>query len=322
MATLAQLSQIESTRGQGALALLLQDDPFIAHLEKVSGWEEDATSYDYDVVDPEAELQNRALGGSYTKTASTPPSRIPDTLRFYGDAVAVDRSHLADAERGLRKLDKWLDKEITGKVKKWSRLFSVELWQGPGTGNRMKGLLGLLNGVDDLPGYTGYTGTLDATTYTAGADNLDLTNKDNWAPFYELMIEASSKVENPTGIHCNKELYGKAQLVAKAFNVQGETRDLFGVPVPTFNNIPLIKLRDGCITNDEPDGDAQEVATSLVISAFAPDEAGLVTNSGMSWKDFDYLESKVSGAFEWELRCNWKISAQHKVVRVMKLKAK
>ncbi|HVZ38179.1 MAG TPA: hypothetical protein VHI13_02805, partial [Candidatus Kapabacteria bacterium] len=211
MAILAQLSQIDSTRGQGALAIMLSDDPFIRHLEQVSGWEEDATDFDYPTVDGDSDVQTRARGGQYESDGEVPVPRISGSLAFHGDSFTVDRSDLADASRGLRDLPKWIEGKITKKVKKWSRKFSVKLWQGSGADGNIKGLVNVVDGATDLPGYTGYKGVIDARDYTAGADYLDLTNKDNWGAFYRLVIQAVSEVENPTGMSMNKELFGLVQ---------------------------------------------------------------------------------------------------------------
>ncbi|HVZ38643.1 MAG TPA: hypothetical protein VHI13_05160, partial [Candidatus Kapabacteria bacterium] len=159
--------------------------------------------------------------------------------------------------------------------------------------------------------------------YTAGADYLDLTNKDNWGAFYRLVIQAVSEVENPTGMSMNKELFGLVQTIAKEYGTKGETRDLFGTIVPAWDSsIPFIRLLDGCITNTEPDGDDVAHCTSLFIHSFAQEDFSLLTNSGLDWKDFDWMESKESGKFIWEVRAQWKPALPQKVLRVMKLKVK
>lgn len=324
MANLTSLSQLnDSERGRAALGILLSEAPMVQYVDRVSAFEEDATDFDYRPVDGDETVQVRALGAGYTPTATTPESKITGTLANHGSALTIDISHLSDAQRNLRDINAWLDKKLPREVKSWAKGYNNLLFNGLGTGGNIKGLAKIFDGTTDLPGFTGHKGTIDATDFAGSADSLDLTDSANWPGFIRLMHAAFAQVDDPTGIHMNREMYGIMQNIATEYHIKGESRDQFGKPVDTFNGIPMIRQLDGAIPNDEPDnaGTPATECTSLYITGLAELKGAIVTNSGLYWKDFDVLEAINSGEFLWEIRSKWKFEEKNALIRVMKLKA-
>lgn len=325
MATLRQLSNLNgSARGQAALGTVLEQALVMRFLEQNSGFELDATSFDYLPVSGTDNLQTRAIGNGFTATAKTPPARQNGTLAIYGDAVTIDRSHLADAAAGLRDIDRWLEREMQKRVRSTAKGLDGALMNGAGTGTTMKGLSKILNGTDDIPGLTGVKGVGDAATFksTGTHKSLDLTDAANYPYFIEGLINELMKVDNVAGIVMNHQLYARMYTIARKEAILGESRDLFGRPVATFNGVPMVPVDATSIPNDEPDNTSTPLTVTTSLYIASPAEMGLsvVTNEGLYYKEFDQLEAKVSSQEVYELRMAWKIEDDRVVRRVRNLK--
>lgn len=327
MATLAALSNLNgSARGQAALGIFLLRSQILRFLEQNSAFELDATTYDYLAVDGSGTLQSRAIGNGFTAAAKTPPARQTGTLAIYGDKITIDRTHRADAAAGLRQIDVWLEREAGRRVRDVAQKLDTELMVAPGTGTRMKGLKTILDGVADIPGFTGQKGCVDARTIFGGSGNsFDLTASASAAQhdaLIEGMVKALLRVPDATAIKMNQTLAGRFTTVARRAHMIGEGRDLFGNPVPTFNNVPIYAVSDTAITNDEPDnaGTPLTNTTSLYIERPGEQSFSLVTNEGLYYREWEELEDKVSSQEEFEFRCQWKIEDPEAILRVRNIK--
>lgn len=324
MATLRQLSNLNgSARGQAALGIILEQALIMRFLEQNSGFELDATTFDYLVVDGQDNLQTRAIGGSFARTAKTPPARLPGQLAIYGDGITIDRSHIADAERGLRDMDTWIEREASRRVRKVAKKLDTALMKDPGTGNTMKGLSVILNGTSDIPGFTGVKGVSNAQAYKSGSHkSLDLTDAANYPYFIEGLIKDLTKVDNPSGLVMNHSLFARMYTIARKEAILGESRDLFGRPVNTFNGVPMYAVDDTSIPNNEPDDTATPLTVTTSLYIMTPREMGLsiVTNEGLYYQEWEHLEEKESKGEMFELRMAWKIEDDRSVLRVRNLK--
>lgn len=320
---LAQLSQLDSERGRAALALLLDGDPFLRFLEAHAAWEEDATTFDWRPIDPSQALQTRAIGGEYTPDDATPAALVADSLALHGFSIDIDETHIADANRRLRDLDIWLDKEVSRRVRRWSKLFGNALFVGAGTTTLLKGLSKILDGTTDLPGYAGETGVIDAADFLAGApDSFDLSNADNWATFIEKLIRYRGEVPGAKGMVMGPELFARMYTIAQQKHILGEQRDTFGVPVTTFAGLPMIEAIPGTILATEPDNNDVPVAntTSLYIMRPGEMDLSLVSNSGLHFDDDIDLEKKESRRIKAEIRAKWKIEEKDSIRRFRNIK--
>ncbi len=325
MARLGELSNLQSERGRAMLALMLEHSPYLRFLDENSGFEEMATAFIYHVVGGAAVLQRRSLGGEYNADDRTPPNALNGQLAFVGDSIDIDDSHVADDERGLLQLERWIDKELNSSGMLWVEAFEAELFQGTGAGSprQVTGLKTLLDGVTDIPGIPGYTGVADASDADpAGGTSFDLSTPDHYDAFVEYMVEQVETVDDARGIVFNKSLYGRMFTVARNTHILGESRDLFGNPVPTFHGIPFVKVRNETITNDEPDnaGTANTNTTSLYIESPGEGKRSVATNSGLDFDDFEGLDRKESQNVKWEVRGDNTVQKKDVIRRVRNIK--
>lgn len=325
MGQLAQISELQTERARAMLAMLLEFAPFIRFMEANGGFELDATDYDWRPVDPSATIKTRAIGGEYDPTDVTPGAKQTGALAFHGESVDIDETHKADARRTLRGIDDWLDKELTRRGRSWARKYDVQLINGTGAGNpaQIKGLIKILDGVTDLPGFAGEKGVIDAATFTAGADtSIDLSDSNNWATWIEKLMLSIQKVPGAKGLLMNDELYARMYTIAQQKHILGEARDSFGVPVATFNRIPMVPMTIGAILNTEPDnaGAPNADTTSLYIVRPGEQDFSLVTNSGLEFDDEFDLEKKESERIKWEIRGQFKVEEKDAIRRVRNIK--
>lgn len=326
MGTLANLSTINSPSGRGrdALGVLLQESPFLAFLEQNGGWELDATNFEFSPISSAfSSIEARAEGGAYTGVDVAPGTKQTGKLAFHGAAVDVDISHKSDAAKGLRDIDVWFAKELKLRIKKFAVAYESMLFNGSGNSNNIKGLKTILSG-SDLPGYTGVTRLVDAQAVTGGSTkSCDLTSSNNYSKFIEWLFVKMKDVKNATGLIMNTSLYARMWTIARKEQMLGENRDLFGVPVATFNNIPMIQVLDDTIVNTEPDNTATTAlteTTSLYVMAPGEQNLSLVTNSGLYWMDYDHVENKESGREKFEIRASWKIEEPKSILRIRNIK--
>ncbi len=322
---LGELSTLETERGRAMLAVLLETSPLIRFFEQNSAFEEQGTEFTYAIVDGKAVLQRRSIGGEYDPDQRVPPGMQAGQLAFVGDALDIDRSHVEDDRRGLLKIENWITRHLRKSGRRWAKLYEQELMRGSGTGVPLQvtGLETILDGVNTIPGFPGYTAVQDAAEPDpAGGTSFDLSNPDHWDAFIEAMTLWTTEVDDPAGILVNKLLYARLYTIARRKHILGESRDLFGVPVDTFNRIPLVMVGNDVITPTEADnaGTPNLDTTSLYIAA--PGEAGfsIVSNSGLDFHDVDRLEKKESHRIKWEIRSNLSIQEKGRVLRVRNIK--
>lgn len=328
MATLSQLSQIDNQRGREALGYILQYSPLLRFYEEQSAFAEGGTTFDSMPVDADGTVQTRVLGGSYTSNDLGLPTRIPQALGFHGDQLDIDRSIVADAERGLRSVEAYINKFFPLKVKYWVEGMERLVMNGTGvkdnSGREMKGLSVILDGQTDLPGFTGHTGVIDAVDFLSTSPNaFDLTDEANWDDFMEGMEQLMYMV-GATGILLNRQLGSKMTTIARKNHIQGERRDAFGNPIDQYDAADLVRLNDGSITNTESDNAStpNDVTTSLYLVRPAEGEQDIVTNSGLEFEDYDgqKVQEKQSTRMTWEMRCENNITDKWSILRVRNIK--
>lgn len=327
MATLRSLSNLNgSARGAAALGILLERSSMLRFMEAENAFERDATSFDYLPVDGTGNLQTRAVGGAFTATAKTPPSRVTGALAIYGDAITIDRTHQADAAAGLRDLDTWIEREAARRVRQTGGALDTAIMTGAGTGTTMKGLSVVINGTD-IPGFTGQTGLVNATTFTGAGTSFDMSATGVATAaiqdaFIEGLVKVMIDVPDASAIVCNRTLAGRISTVARRAHILGEGRDLFGRPVATFNGVPIVVVSDTAITNAEPDsaGSPANITTSLYVVRPGEGSLSLVTNEGLYYREWEHMESKESSKEEYEIRLAWKVADPDAIRRVRNIK--
>lgn len=323
---LAQISNIDSQSAyaKGALAIMLENSPILRFFDSRSAFELDSTDYDHDVVEETSDFQSRAVGGGYTGAAVTPSSeKVLGSLKFHGDSVLIDRSHLADQELGLRDVEKTLLKKLPRRLRDFAIKLDNAIMNGEGTGNLLKGLSKKLNGTDDIPGFTGIKGVKNAKDYDSGV-SFDLSSTSKYAKFLEALNDMIAQVPNASGILCNRDFISRLQTIAYKEKGVVDTLDQYGRPLQFYKNIPLIQMNAGVITNTEPDDTPTTPLTNTTsIYILRPRELDLsiVTNSGLEFLDYDAQASgKQSEGYNWEVRLNTKIELSDSILRVRNIK--
>jgi hypothetical protein len=329
MGLLAALSRINSPSGRGkqALGLLLQHSPFLQFMETHSGWELDATKFNWQPEDLSAKtIAARTIGAGAQSAAQNIAitDLVADILAAYNANFDVDASYVADVERKLANMDAYMLKELRRRIRQLAIYLENECFLGTGSDGRMKGLKVILDGTTALPGYTGVTRVEDAQIITGGSTkSCDLTVRTNDDKFIGQLRHWISKVPGCAGILCSPAMGALLDTIARTKYAAGETRDLFGKPVTTFNGTPIVPVLDTSITNDEPDNTtptALTTTTSLYLVAPGEGSLSLVTNSGLEYTDFDLQEGKQSNREKMEIRLKWKIEVPESVLRIRNFK--
>ncbi len=324
MARLAQLSTLEGPRGSAALAALLNSSEFLRFMEQHSGFELQGTDFDYFIINGTTTLQRRALAGQYTPEDKVPPTKTSGSLAFFGDSVDVDRSHRADEALGKLNIDDWLNRELAAKLEKWGELVEQDFFNGTGGGSprQPNGLINLLDGTTDVPGFdAGTTMVIDAVDAGSG-DSFDLGPEANWNAFLEAWEEWVHQVKNPLGVCCNLKAAARLSTIARVKHIIGESRDLFGRPQQTIGGVPIIRVPNDVIKNDEPDNNGTPLlnTTSFYIMEPGDGKYSIVTNSGLQFDDLHQLEQKESERAKFEMRADNAIQRKRVIRRIRNVK--
>lgn len=326
MATLRTLSNLNgSARGQAALGILLDRALLLRFLEQQSGFELDATTFDSFPIDGSGTLQTRAIGGAFNATDKAPPARVGGQLAIYGDKINIDISHRADARQGLRDMDVWIEREASRRVRDLAAKLDAAVMNDPGTGTTMKGLSKILDGATDIPGFAGKKGVIDARSFGGSGNSFDLTAAATAAQhdaFIEGLEKALIEVPDCKGIVVNRTLAARITTVARRAHMLGESRDLFGRPVPSFNGVPIYSVSDTAIPVNEPSNGGTPTTDTTSLYLLNPGEGRLsvVTNEGLYYQEWDHLEAKESSQEMFELRMAWKVEDPDAVRRVRNIK--
>lgn len=327
MATIASLSTLktESGRGRNALGILLESSPLLRLLEKTSGWQEDSTSFTYEAGEESSTAPARALNSNYTPATRSRASLLSGSLKNHGDAVSTDVSLLADAQRGLRNADKWLENAIATKMASFGRKYEYLLMKSTGASNSISGLEKILDGTTDVPGFTGYTGVANAKDATAAADvSLDISDAAGQKALLEFLRLQLAEVENPLAIVMSPALWARLNTAAvdlKMITPGGV--DQFGQPIMSFDGVEIVKTLPDTLpateADDTPDTPLTNT-TSIYIMSPAEEQFALRSNSGLYYIDHDHVENSQFGQEWWEIRAAWTITNKRSVRRIRNIK--
>ena len=316
-----------SGRGNDALALLLQNSPFLRFIDENSGWELDAINFSWLPTDIASKtIAARAIGSGATYSAQDLAITTLQTAAqaAYGFAVDIDVAYLQDAQQKLRDIDVWFLKELRSRMKQIAASFELSLFNGTGNSNALKGLKVILDGSTALPGYAATYCVGNAQAVTGGSTkSCDLkTNRNNDAAFCEWLMLELANVDNPTGLVMSPAMAARLSTIGKNLNYFGEGRDTFGIPYTTFAGIPLKPTLATSILSTEPDDTATPVneTTSVYILAPAEQALSIVSNCGMTYEDYDHMETKESKREKMEIRGAWKIEEPRAARRIRNIK--
>jgi hypothetical protein len=327
MALLSTLSDIVSPSGRGALAFasLKKKSKLVSLLDKRSAFELGATSNLWKPTKVQDAMQTRAIDGAYSSdTTVSFADNVPDALRFIGGKLKWDNTYAADVKNGQNNIN--FDEQIGDIFNLFAENVDGKWMAGTGTSPDFIGLTKILNGTDDLPGFTGYKGVYGAEAQMSGTtpksfNFLTATDKE--------IIRATnlwlSYCENPTDILMNQAVYSvymalgfvKVAYTMEPNNVGSSLETLFGVPITVLNDtaIPNTETKlDGTVG-------ATDKNTSMYITSLGEKSCSMITNSGLFYRDHDSVESKQAQVEEFEIRSNWRIRKKKSAVRINHLLA-
>lgn len=318
-------------RGNDAIGILLTNSPLLNFLDSFSGFEKDGTAFDWRPVVEAASLASRAVGGSWSATNLTPASKQTGALTIQGSRVDVDVSHLADRDLGITDIPVWFEKQLKKELINFAKSYEIQLMIGTGISTAFKGLTTILDGSTALPGYSGVYRVTNAANYSVDTTpkSLDITlgatnYTKNIKGLLECLYQSFADLDRGAGMGMlmNAAMYARLQTIARNEHILGEDRNLFGVPVSTFNGIPMIPLTSGAILSTEDDDTTTplEVTTSLYLMSPGEMRSSLVTNSGLEYWEYDFMQAKESGSEKWEIRAAWKIEEPKSVLRIRNIK--
>ncbi len=317
MANIAQVSNLSSA-GQGLLSIMIEQNPIL----RVAEFKPDTSTYN--------NLPNklassgaaaRVEGGTLVRDAQVPNSASKN-LALYGREISID---------DVRKLDKNITGSPSGlrllmarRQKLFAGLLATEVCNdmtaGTDAANRMLGLSTFVKDAD-AAGQTaalGFTQAEQAAMLTQVA--LQLNTADNQNAFCELLDKEIGKVPGANAILLNTNLKARLNTIARRLNAYGQTLDQFGVPVDTYNGIPLVTTTLTGITQTETDG-VNADQTSLYIVRFA-EELGTAfsTNSGFYFQDFPDLEVAPQGMSRLQFFLNLSVDCLDGVRRLSRIR--
>lgn len=326
MATLAQVSRINSERGRTLLAILLSVAPYLRWLDRQSAFALAPTDFSYRTYDDADAVKTRQLHGAYPSTNIDPGDPLPGMLAFHGDQIDIDASTIADDQLGFQSVAGWLDSKLASKFRAFAKGYDRKLLSGdPGVNaGEIKGLLTLLDG-SAVPGFGAETLVVDATDWIDGAaDSFDLSVEANQLIFLEQMEILQGEVD-ANGIISNPSLAARIGSIAQKHRINGESRDQLGNPISTFGGTELVRVRKSAMPMNEPDNGAGTNTTSLIVANAGEGEFDYATNSGLAFWDRgeaidEELDDKPSQRVRYEVRAQPRIHSKETIVRVRNLK--
>lgn len=247
----------------------------------------------------------RNVGSNFVKDLQTPnPEKV--LLASYGREVAVDDLYKFDADISGSpvSLQRYYDRQLSAAAIRLATEIQNAMLAGSGVAPQM---LGISNFVKDAAA-GGQTAALGFTTDEQAAMNtqvgLQLNTTANQDAFLEILYKELAKVPGANAIVCNVNLAARLTTIAKRVGAAGESLSSFGVPVNTFNNVPIVALPTDAIPQTESDGTNND-CTSLYILRNA-EELGVAfnTNSGLQFQDFTDYQTSPQGVARLQINLN------------------
>lgn len=293
MATIAQVSQLGNTRGQALLGAILIAVPKL----RFAQFKLDTARYDlYPDRDITGSTSARAINAALGLDTYKPSSASGDQ-KAYGFEVGIDDLYKGDLN--VTGAPAGLVRQLEGRLKrlavKVAEDVEADTIRGMGTDNSMIGLAGFIKdaAAAGQVGRFGFTQEEIAGLLTQVGFKLDTVENQNL--FVEMLMRDIASVPGANAIEMNSSLLARMTTIALRLGAAGETRDSFGKPVTTFNNIPMVPVSNRGIGCDESDGTNTD-CTSLYIVRYEEDNGvSISTNSGFKFDDFEEEEGIPAG---------------------------
>lgn len=321
MSKLNQISKIDSPSGLGAMALatIMEKSEMLKFFDNFNAFEVDSTLFEFHPTDGTLDVQTRGAGGTYNSKLITMDTPTTANQKFTGFDFTIDRSMLADIERGLKTADAWKSK-FKKLIRSFGKGYDNTTLNGTGVADAFLGLSIMMNGTDNLPGHT-ITGVIDASADIANSTVLDLkTDTTLYDFFLEVLDEAIAEVANPLGLVMNRNMQAALTKIAYTKRNINVTLDAFNRRLTSYNDIPIFAFDPTIITNAETDsaGDPS-TCTSIYIASPGEQNFSFVTNSGLEYSEpeGDFVHGSK---FRGEIRGALKIEERDSIRRLKNIK--
>jgi len=295
------ISQVSQMTGRAAnlLSTIVEHAPIFQFAQ----FRADASSFPHGV--DKSTFSNsaaRAEGSAVQKDAQVPALSLI-SLALYGREISIDDVRKLDARiaGSTRLLEQYSERQLRALALKLAAEVQDDIVIGTAANSKM---LGISNLVKDSNA-AGQTAALGFTTAEQAAMNqnvtLQLSTTANQDTFVEILYKALGDVRGANAILVNSNLAARLMTIAKRVGAAGETVNSFGVPVSTFNNVPIVTLPTTSIIQTESDGSNSD-CTSAYVVRFA-EELGvcLSTNSGFYFQDFQDFPTYPNGTARMQM---------------------
>jgi len=288
----SQISKLTG-RASGLLAKILEINPLFQYAQFKLDF---STAIHVKDSDTFTSTAARAENQAAQKDAQKPSTAV-NNLALYSREIEIDDLRKLDATLGGgdQALKLFADRRLGGLAVKLGKEIQAHMLAGTNADSQ---LLGLSTFVKDASA-AGQTAALGFTVAELAAMNknvsLQLNTTANQDALMEMIEQEMANIPGANAIICNTSLGSRLTTIARRHGASGQSLNSFGIPVATFNSIPIIKLPSDCISQTESDGTNSD-CTSLYIARFA-EELGVAwsTNSGFYFQDFQDAEGTPSG---------------------------
>jgi len=314
------VSQISKMTGRAAslLSTIVEMNPLFQHAQ----FRIDPSSFPHGV--DKSTFSNsaaRAEGAAAQKDAQVPALSLV-SLALYSREISIDDVRKMDAQiaGSTRLLEQFSERQLRALALKLGAEIQDDMIIGTASSYKM---LGLANLVKDANA-AGQTQALGFTTAEQAAMNqnvsLQLSTTANQDTFVEVLFKALGDVNGANAILVNSNLAARLMTIAKRVGAAGETVNSFGVPVSTFNKVPIVTLPTSAIGQTESDGTNSD-CTSAYIVRFA-EELGVCfsTNSGFYFQDFPDFQTYPNGSARMQFFLNLVVERTDALKRLSRIR--
>lgn len=312
-----QISQL-SGRAAGLLAKIIQLAPFLMYAELRKDYSIGLNIPDKSTFSGSAARQ---VGNAFVKDLQNPNAEKVQ-LASYGREVAVDNLYKYDVNLtgSVLSLQRYLDRQLSSAATKLGQEVQSHMWTGTSSSGQM---LGLANFVKDAAagGQTpalGFTASEQASMNTQVG--LQLNTQANQDAFIEILLQKLAEVPGANAIVCNINLFARLNTIAKKLGAAGETISSFGVPVQTFNNIPLIPVGLDTISQSESDGTNNDCTSLYILRLDEVQGVCWNTNSGFVFTDFEDYQTMPQGVARLEINLNLAVERTDALRRLSRIR--
>lgn len=316
----------DQVRGVETLGYILEASPVLRALDTLSAWEESALTGLWTPTNDSSTVTYRALDSSDAPsyTDESLDAQISYTLKVMTATSQRDMLRMVDEQRGHGTAERDWNNKLKARARNWGKSIDSELFVGTGQTTHLKGLSTILDGTNNIPGFS-ETRVVNAAdkSVTSGAKIFDWTlGGTSFERQCDAFIEGfdywKSLVDNPNVIFCNSKLKSRITTAARMKSMYSQITDIYGYTLDTIAGIPIVQVLDTTILNTEPDSQDTPAndSTSLYIGSLGELKTSLVTNSGFYYMSWNNPNNSYKGQERWEMSVGWKIEEPKSILRV------